>query len=167
MTPGTTIAAGITIGLVTIARFAIALSYEIFGSKQRQGAAEIALVRDHEETARINREIGQQAEAHDNEVATAKAATYEKIPEIQVLRALEAEDRRELTKRPLSPTPPRTATHGRRVRHHGGQRSSWPLSARACKPEPDACTRRYPTQYYVRIHRCSKSRGSNLAVVGL
>jgi hypothetical protein len=111
MAPGTTIAAGITIGLVAIAGFAVALSYGIFDSKQRQEAAEIALVRDHDETARINREIGQQAEAHDNEVAAAKAAEYEKIPEIQVLRALEAEDRRELTKRPLSPTPPRSATH--------------------------------------------------------
>ena len=62
-----------------------------------------ALVQDHEETARINRELGQQAETHDNEVAAAKAAAYEKIPEIQALQALEAEERREPTKRPRAP----------------------------------------------------------------
>jgi hypothetical protein len=104
------IAARITVGLVAIAGFAMALSHGISASKQRQEAAETALVQDHEETARINREIGRQAETHDNEVAAAKAAAYEKIPEIQLLRALEAEDRRELAKRPPLPAPPRSAT---------------------------------------------------------
>ena len=70
------------------------LSHGIFASKQRQEAAETALVKDHKETALINHEIGRLAEVRDNEVATAKAAAYEKIPEIQVLRSLEAEDRR-------------------------------------------------------------------------
>ena len=104
-------AAGITVGLLAILVFAAALSHGIFASKQRQEATETALVQDHEETARINNEIGRQAEAHDNDVAAAKAAAYDKIPEIQVLRALEAEDRRELDKRPPFPTPPRAATH--------------------------------------------------------
>jgi hypothetical protein len=111
MAPRTKIAAGIAVGLVAIAGFAVALSHGISASKQRQEAAETALVKDHEETARINREIGRQAEIHDNDVAAAKAAAYETMPEIQILRALEAEDRRELTKRPLFPTPPRSATH--------------------------------------------------------
>jgi hypothetical protein len=97
MAPGTKIAAGITIGVVAVAGFAVALSHGIFASKQRQEAAETALVQDHAETARINVEIGQKAVAHDKEVAAASAAAYEKIPEIQLLRALEAEDRRELT----------------------------------------------------------------------
>jgi hypothetical protein len=105
------IAAGITVGLVAIAGFVLALSHGIFASKQRQEAAETALVQDHEETVRINHEIGRQAEAHDNEVAAAKAAAYEKIPEIQLLRALEAEDRRELSKRPPSPLRPHAVTH--------------------------------------------------------
>jgi hypothetical protein len=109
MAPGTKIAAGITAGILAIAGFAGALSHGISASKQRQAAAETALVRDHEETARVNQEIGRQAEVHDNEIAAAKAAAYEKIPEIQVLRALEAEDRRELAKRSSSP-PPRTGT---------------------------------------------------------
>jgi hypothetical protein len=111
MAPGTKIAAGITVGLLAIAGFGVALSHGVFASKQRQEAAETALVQDHEETARINREIGRRAEAQDSEVAAAKAAAYEKIPEIQVLRALEAEDRRELAKRPPSPIPPGSATH--------------------------------------------------------
>jgi hypothetical protein len=105
------IAAGIMLGLVAIAGFAMAVSHGIFASKQRQEAAETALVQDHNETARINNEIGQQAVAQDNEVAAAKAAEYEKIPEIQLLRTLEAEDRRDLAKRPPSPVPPRPATH--------------------------------------------------------
>jgi hypothetical protein len=109
MAPGMKIAKGITVGFVAIAAFAVALSDGIFTSKQQQEAAETALVQDHEETARINHEIGRQAEAHDNEVAVVKAAAYEKIPEIQVLRALEAEDRRELAKRPPSPIPRRSA----------------------------------------------------------
>jgi hypothetical protein len=111
MAPGMKIAAGITVGLVAIVAFAIALSHGIFASKERQESAETALVQDHEETARINHEIGRQAEAHDNEVAAAQAAVYEKLPEIQVLRALEAEDRRELAKRPPSPMPPRSAAN--------------------------------------------------------
>jgi hypothetical protein len=111
MAPGTKIAAGIAVGFVAIAGFAVALSHGISASKQRQEAAETALVKDHEETARINREIGRQAETHDNEVAAAKAQAYETMPEIQILRALEAEDRRELTKRPLFPTPPRSEIH--------------------------------------------------------
>jgi hypothetical protein len=90
MAPGTKIATGITIGVVAVAGFAAALNHGIFASKQRQEAAETVLVQDHEETARINHEIGQQAVAQDNEVAAAKAAEYEKIPEIQLLRALEA-----------------------------------------------------------------------------
>ena len=90
MAPGMKIAAGIAVGLIAIAWFVVALSQGIFASKQRQEAAETALVQDHEETARTNQEIGRQAVAHDNEVAAAKAAEYEKIPEIQVLRALEA-----------------------------------------------------------------------------
>jgi hypothetical protein len=106
MAPGTKIAAGITVGFAAIAGFAAALSHGIFASKQRQEAAETALVQDHDETARINHEIGRQAETHDNEVAAVKAAAYEKIPEIQLLRALEAEDRRELAKRPPSPLLP-------------------------------------------------------------
>jgi hypothetical protein len=110
MAPGMKIAAGITVGIVAIAGFAMALSHGIFASRERQEAAETALVKDHEETALINHEIGRQAETHDDEVAAAKAAAYEKIPEIQVLRALEAEDRRELAKRPRSPVPPRSAT---------------------------------------------------------
>lgn len=105
------IAAGITVGLVAIGGFAVALSHGIFAGKQRQEAAETALVQDHEETALSNLEIGRQAEAHDNEVAAAKAAAYEKIPDIRVLRALEADDRRELAKRPPSPIRPRAATH--------------------------------------------------------
>jgi hypothetical protein len=109
MTPGIKIAAGITVGFVAIAGFAAALSYGIFANKQRQEAAETALVQDHEETARVNQEIGRQAEVRDNEISAAKAAAYERIPEIQVLRALEAEDRRELARRPPSP-PPRTGT---------------------------------------------------------
>jgi hypothetical protein len=104
-------AAGIAVGLVAIMGFAVALNHGIFASKQRQEAAETALVQDHEETARISNEIGQQAVAQNNEVAAAKAAAYEKIPEIQLLRALEAEDRRELPKRPPSPIPPRSAAH--------------------------------------------------------
>jgi len=68
MAPGTKIAAGITVGFVAIVGFAAALSHGIFASKQRQEAAETALVQDHQDTARINREIGRQAEAHDNEV---------------------------------------------------------------------------------------------------
>jgi hypothetical protein len=111
MAPGMKIAAGIMLGLLAIAGFAMAVSHGIFASKQRQEAAETALAQDHNETARINSEIGQQAVAQDNEVAAAKAAEYEKIPEIQVLRALEAEDRRELAKRPPSRVPPRPATH--------------------------------------------------------
>jgi hypothetical protein len=106
MAPGMKIAAGITVGLVAIAGFAATVSHGIFASKERQEAAETALVKDHEETALINQEIGRQAEAHDNEDAAAKAAEYEKLPDIQVLRALEAEDRRELAKRPLSPILP-------------------------------------------------------------
>jgi len=105
------IAAGIAVGLVAIVGFAAALSKGIFASKQRQESAETALVQDHEETASINREIGRQAEAHDGEVAATKAAAYERSPEIQLLRALEAEDRRELAKRSPSPTPPSSATH--------------------------------------------------------
>jgi hypothetical protein len=111
MAPGMKITAGITVGLIAIAGFAVALSQGVFASKRRKEAAETALVQDHEETARINNEIGQQAVAQDNEVATAKAAAYEKIPEIQLLRALEAEDRRELAKRPPSAKPPRSATN--------------------------------------------------------
>jgi hypothetical protein len=111
MAPRTTIAAGIAVGLVAIVAFAVALSHGISASKKRQEAAEISLVKDHEETARINHEIGRQAEIHDSDVAAAKAAAYETMPEIQILRALEAEDRRELTKRPLFPTPPRSAIH--------------------------------------------------------
>ena len=107
MAPGMKIAAGTAVGLVAIVGFAAALSYGIFANKQRQEAAETALVQDHEQTARINKEIGLQAVAQDNEVAAAKAAEYEKVPEVQLLRALEAEDRRELSKRP----PPRSATH--------------------------------------------------------
>jgi hypothetical protein len=110
MAPAMKIAAGITIGFVAIVGFAAALSHGIFASKGRQEAAETALVQDHAETALINHEIGRQAEAHDNEVAATKAAAYEKIPEIQVLRALEAEDRRELAKRSPSPIPPHAAT---------------------------------------------------------
>jgi hypothetical protein len=102
MAAGMRIAAGIVVGLAAIVGFAVALSHGIFARKQRQEAAETALVRNHEETARIKNEIAQQAVAHDNEVA----AAYEKIPEIQLLRALEAEDRREEAKRP-SPIPPR------------------------------------------------------------
>jgi hypothetical protein len=102
MAPGMTIAGGITVGLVAFVAFAMALSHGMFASKQRQEAAETALVEDHEETARINHEIGRQAEAQDSEDAAAKAAAYEQIPEIQVLRALEAEDRSELAKRPPS-----------------------------------------------------------------
>jgi hypothetical protein len=113
MAPGIKIAAGITVGFVAIAGFAVALSHGIFASKQRQEAAETVLVKDHEETARTNQEIGRQAEAHDSEIAATKAAAYEKIPEIQLLRALEAEDRRELAKRPPSPTPPPSATRSR------------------------------------------------------
>jgi hypothetical protein len=113
MAPGMKIAAGITVGFVAIAGFAVALSHGIFAGKQRQEAAEAALVQDHDETARINREFGRQAEAHDNEVAAAKAAAYEKMPEIQVLRALEAEDRRELAKRPPSTIPHHSATQTR------------------------------------------------------
>jgi hypothetical protein len=80
-------------------------------------AAETALIQDHEETARINNEIAQHAVAQDNEVAAEKAAEYEKIPEIQLLRAPEAEDRREWRKRPPSSIPPRPApTFGRRRR---------------------------------------------------
>jgi hypothetical protein len=100
MTPWIKITGGITVGLVAIVGFAVVLSHGIFASKQRQEATETALVQDHEETARINNEIGRQAEAHDNDVAAAKARAYEKIPDIQVLRALEAEDRREVAKRP-------------------------------------------------------------------
>jgi hypothetical protein len=111
MAPWMKIAAGITVGLVAIVAFAMALSHGIFAGKQRQEAAETALVQDHEETARVNQEIGRQAESHDDEVAAANAVAYEKIPEIQVLRALEAEDRRELAKRLPSPLPPRYATH--------------------------------------------------------
>lgn len=111
MAPGMKIASGITVGLIALAGFAVALSHGIFAGKQRQEAAETALVKDHEQTALINHDIGQQAEVQDNEVAAAKAAAYEKIPEIQVLRALEAEDRRELAKRPPSPTSPSPATH--------------------------------------------------------
>jgi hypothetical protein len=105
------IAGGITVGLVAMVAFAVALSHGIFTSRQRQEAAETALIQDHKEIARINQEIGRQAEAQDNEGAAAKAAAYEKIPEIQVLRALEAEDRRELAKRPPSPMPPRSAAN--------------------------------------------------------
>lgn len=111
MSPGTKIAAGIAVGLVAIAGFAAAFSHGIFAGKQRQEAAETALVQDHEETARTNQEIGRQAEAHDNELAAAKSLEYEKIPEIQVLRALEAEDRRELARRPPSPTPLPSGIH--------------------------------------------------------
>jgi hypothetical protein len=111
MAPGMKIAAGIAVGLVAVVGFAVALSHGIFASKERQEAAEAALVKDHEETALINHEIGRQAEAHDSEDAAAKAAAYEKLPEIQVLRALEAADRRELAKRPPSAVPPRSATN--------------------------------------------------------
>jgi hypothetical protein len=121
MAPGTKIAASITIGLLAIAGFAVALSYGIFASKQRQEAAEAALVQDQQEIARINHEIAHQEVAHqevahqevahDNEVAAAKAAEYEKIPEIQLLRALEAEDRRELAKPPRCPMLPPSSTH--------------------------------------------------------
>jgi hypothetical protein len=105
------IAAGITIGLVATAGFAVALSHGIVAGKQRQEAAETALVKDHEDTVRINHDIGQQADARDNEVAAIKAAAYEKIPEIQILRALEAEDRRELAKPQISRIPARSAPH--------------------------------------------------------
>jgi len=109
MTPGIKIAAGITVGFLAMVAFAAALRHGMVASKQHQEAAETALVRDQEETVLINHEIGRQAEAHDIEVAAAKAAAYEKIAEIQVLRALETEDRRELAKRPPSP-PVRPAT---------------------------------------------------------
>jgi hypothetical protein len=110
MAPGVKIAAGIAIGFVAVVGFAVALSHGIFASKQRQEAAETALVQHHAETARINNEIGQQAVVRDNAIAAARAADYEKIPAIQLLRALEAEDRRELAKRP-APIPPRPAPH--------------------------------------------------------
>jgi hypothetical protein len=113
MTPGAKIAAGIAVGFVAIVVFVVALSQGIFASKQRQEAAETALVKDHEETTRINHEIGRQAEAQESEGAAAKAAASEKIPEIQVLRALEAEDRRELAKRQPSAIPPPSSTLSR------------------------------------------------------
>ena len=84
------IAASLAVGLAAIVGFAVALSHGIFASKQRQEAAETALVQNHEQTARINHEIGRQSEEQDNEVAAAKAAAYKKIREIQLLRALEA-----------------------------------------------------------------------------
>jgi hypothetical protein len=43
MAPGMKIAAGIAVGLVTIAGIAMALSCGIFASKQRKGTAETAL----------------------------------------------------------------------------------------------------------------------------
>ena len=102
--------AGIAAGAVGVAAIAIATHHSIHDSRDRQEQAETVLIQDHADTAAANRQLALEAKRTAETTAADKAAAYEKIPEIQVLRALEAEDRR-AAQRPRSPTPIPAAAH--------------------------------------------------------
>lgn len=91
-------------GLAGIVAIAITTQHSIRKSAEREATKQAAAAAEAAETARTNFEIGKAATAQARAAAEARDAAYERTPERQLLRALEAEDRRE-AQRPPSPTP--------------------------------------------------------------